>query len=145
MSSFTDEPITVLSAEECWAVLRRTTVGRLAVSVVGQPDVFPINFFVDDHSILMRTGQGSKLLEATINPLVAFEADSVDRSHGWSVVVKGTARVLDTESEELAAARLPLESWLPTSKQVYLRIEPAEIAGRRFAFGGEAPVGFSEL
>ncbi|CAN5168979.1 pyridoxamine 5'-phosphate oxidase family protein [soil metagenome] len=140
MSSLTDEPITILSEEESWEVLHRATVGRFAVSVSGQPDVFPINYVVDGQTILIRTAEGSKLLEATINPLVAFEADKYDRTQGWSVVVKGSAHILDTEQEELTAARLPLESWLPTVKQVFVRIIPTEIDGRQFRFSTEPPL-----
>ena len=38
-----------LDRDEAWKLLKGQTVGRLAVSVAGQPDVFPVNFPRERH------------------------------------------------------------------------------------------------
>lgn len=131
------DPISVLNREEAWKLLQGRTLGRLAVSVTGQPDIFPVNFHADDTSIVFRTAPGSKLLDVTINAAVAFETDGYNTDEAWSVVVKGTARVLEKQSEIFAAEALGLRSWIPTVKPVFVRIIPTDVTGRRFEFGPE--------
>ena len=131
------DPISVLDREDAWKLLKGQTVGRLAVSVAGRPDIFPVNFHADDTSLVFRTAPGSKLLEVTINATVAFEIDGYDTDEAWSVVVKGTASVLEKQAEILAAEALDLRSWIPTVKPVFVRIVPTEVSGRRFQFGQE--------
>ena len=134
-----EDPISVLNRAEAWKLLKGQTLGRLAVSVTGQPDIFPVNFHADDASIVFRTAPGSKLLEVTINDRVAFETDSYDIDEAWSVVVKGTATVLQDQAEIFAAEDLGLRSWVPTLKPVFVRIVPVEVTGRRFQFGPLEP------
>ena len=136
------DPISVLDRHESWKLLKGQTLGRLAVSVTGQPDIFPVNFRADDTSILFRPAPGSKLLEVTINDRVAFETDGYDIDEAWSVVVKGTARVLEGQAEIFAAEDLGLRSWVPTVKPVFVRILPTEVSGRRFQFGPPEPVSY---
>lgn len=136
MTTDTDA-IRVLDRDEAWQLLKGSVFGRLAVSVAGQPDVFPVNFRADDTSIIFRSAPGSKLLAVTINATVAFEADSYDTDEAWSVVVKGTASVLDRQDEIFAAENFGLRSWIPTVKPVFVRIVPTEVVGRRFQFGPE--------
>ena len=136
------DPISVLDRHESWKLLKGQTLGRLAVSVTGQPDIFPVNFRADDTSIVFRTAPGSKLLEVTINDRVAFETDGYDIDEAWSVVVKGTARVLEGQAEIFAAEDLGLRSWVPTVKPVFVRILPTEVSGRRFQFGPPEPVSY---
>lgn len=130
---FADEnPITDLARTEAWTLLQGRTMGRLAVSADGQPDIFPINYYADENSIFMRTAPGTKLLELTVNQSVAFETDVYGPHEAWSVVVKGRAVVLEHQAEISAAMSLPLRSWLPTEKPVFVRILPTNVTGRRF-------------
>jgi nitroimidazol reductase NimA-like FMN-containing flavoprotein (pyridoxamine 5'-phosphate oxidase superfamily) len=126
-----------LADDDCWLLLNGSTFGRLALSVADQPEIFPVNYYSDGSSILFRTAEGTKLLELTINSSVAFESDGYTDEEGWSVVVKGTAHALETHSEIVEANSLPLTPWIPTIKQVYVRITPTEISGRRFQRGPE--------
>jgi len=132
-----ENPIVTVGQEEAWSLLGSQTFGRLAVSVADVPEIFPVNYYSDGSTILFRTAQGSKLLELTINARVAFEVDSFTATDGWSVIVAGTARALDTQAEIFAADETPLTPWIPTVKEVYVRITPNEISGRRFVFGPE--------
>lgn len=129
--------IHVLSEAECWELLDGTSFGRLAVSVSNQPEIFPVNYYADGRTVLFRTAEGTKLLELTINSLVAFESDHYGDTDAWSVVVKGHARVIESQREVFAADQLPLAPWIPTLKYIYVRVEPTEISGRRFERGPE--------
>ncbi|MBG6237848.1 nitroimidazol reductase NimA-like FMN-containing flavoprotein (pyridoxamine 5'-phosphate oxidase superfamily) [Mycetocola sp. CAN_C7] len=137
MMSSDDGPITVLTKDEAWEFLRKRTMGRLAVSVAGHPDIFPINYYADDDSIVFRTAPGSKLLEVTINSSVALETDAYGPNEAWSVVVKGTAAVIEKQDDIYAAEVLPLRSWVPTVKPIFVRVTPTEVNGRHFDLGPE--------
>ena len=66
-----------------------------------------------------------------------FEADEHNVAEGWSVIVKGTARMLRTDDEIEEAERAQLLPWTATSKLHYVRVTPFAITGRRFRFGSE--------
>jgi nitroimidazol reductase NimA-like FMN-containing flavoprotein (pyridoxamine 5'-phosphate oxidase superfamily) len=132
------EPITILSESESWNLLSSVALGRFVTSVDGQPEIFPVNFVVQRRTVLFRTAEGTKLFSAVMNNRVAFEADDHNVSEGWSVIVKGTAKVLYTTAEEEEAERAQLLPWTATLKRRYVRVLPSEITGRRFRFGSEA-------
>ena len=126
-----------LSTNQCWELLRESVVGRLAVTVDGSPDIFPVNPVVDHGTIVFRTTAGTKLA-ATKGRDVAFEVDGYDvgTAQAWSVVVKGRAfEILEIE-ETLRALRLPLYPWQPGRKPRFVRIEPTTVTGRRFVVEG---------
>lgn len=131
------EPITILDADQCWNLLSESVFGRLALSVDGEPEIFPINAYAADGKVLFRTGEGTKLSEIAVNGRVAFETDGFTSKIGWSVVAKGTARILTGTSEIAEADKLPLKPWVPTLKMNYVVIDVEEITGRRFKFGPE--------
>lgn len=133
----TFEPITVLSTSESWDLLAGVSLGRLVTSALGQPEIFPINFVTQRRTVLFRTAEGTKLVSAAVNNHVLFEADDHDAGEGWSVVVKGTARMLRTNEELEEAGRAQLLPWTATLKQHFVRILPVSITGRRFRFGPE--------
>lgn len=126
-----------LSEDECWALLVSNSLGRLAVSISGRPEIFPINYHADDGSILFRTAEGTKLFGLTINRDVALEIDDYDGANGWSVVAKGHARVLSTSKELEEVASVDLVPWIPTLKHNFVRIDVNAVSGRRVTFGPE--------
>ncbi len=128
--------MTRLSGPEAWDLLRSAPVGRLATVIDRQPDIFPVNFIVEDSAVIFRTAEGSKLLQVTINARVAFQADEWVTDTGWSVVVKGTATEVEDADERDRVERL-LHPWVATAKTHVVRIDVDEIEGRRFAFGEE--------
>ena len=131
------EAITVLDEDQCWNLLTESVMGRLALSVDGEPEIFPINAYAREGKILFRTGEGTKLSEIAVNGRVAFETDGFTSKIGWSVVAKGTARILTGTNEIQQADQLPLKPWVPTLKMNYVEIDVTEISGRRFHFGPE--------
>jgi uncharacterized protein len=135
--SVESQPISILSETESWNLLSSVALGRLVTSVDGEPAIFPVNFVVQHRSVLFRTSEGTKLVSAAINNQVLFEADDHGVTEGWSVIVKGTARILHTGEEIDEAERAQLLPWTATVKQHYVRIRPLRITGRRFVFGSE--------
>ena len=129
--------ITDLAADDCWRMLRSTSLGRIAVSAAEVVDIFPVNYAVDDESIVFRTAPGTKLLELAINDRVAFEIDAYDGEQAWSVVVKGRAERVERHSDVDALERLELTPWIPTLKYRWVRIHAVEVTGRRFVLGAE--------
>lgn len=130
-------PVVELTPEQCWQYLEHTQHGRLALSVLNQPDIYPINYLAHDGVILLRTAPGTKLAELTVNSHVALEADGITSDEAWSVVVKGTVRELQTTDEIAAADQLPLRPWIRTEKYRYLEITPEQVNGRFFNLGPE--------
>jgi hypothetical protein len=132
-----DDQIHLLSEDECWEALLSASLGRLAMTVGGNPDIFPINFIAADRRLIFRTSPGTKLAELTVNNRVAFETDGVGRDEAWSVVVTGTASVLERQSDIDSADMLPLRPLIPTVKPIYVEISPTHVTGRRFRLGPE--------
>jgi uncharacterized protein len=83
----------------------------------GQPAICPVNFVVQRTTVLFPTAEGAKLFSAVMNNRVAFKADDHNVSEGWSVIVKGRARVLYTTAEEEEAERAQLLPWTATLKR----------------------------
>ncbi len=128
-------PILNLTDEQNWKLIEGTKHGRLVVTVAGEPDIFPVNYAVGGRKLYLRTAPGNKLTEVTINSKVLFETDGILSDEAWSVVLHGTARVLETSAEIAVAEALGLKPWVPTVKDYYVEIEPTKLTGRHFQFG----------
>jgi nitroimidazol reductase NimA-like FMN-containing flavoprotein (pyridoxamine 5'-phosphate oxidase superfamily) len=127
-----------LSKSECFELLAREHLGRVAFVDDRGPIVFPVNFVLDRHMVLFRTDAGTKLGAASRGSRVAFEVDGTDAAAhtGWSVLIRGEA-VEVTDPAELARLRkLPLDPWAPGAKTHYVRILPAVLTGRRISAPG---------
>jgi nitroimidazol reductase NimA-like FMN-containing flavoprotein (pyridoxamine 5'-phosphate oxidase superfamily) len=122
---------TELTLDECWELLRAQALGRLAYHLGDQVNIAPINYVVDKDTLLFRTAPGSKLLGVVMNDDVAFEIDGENGHVAWSVVVRGTATLLD-EASAHRADDLPLRPWVDTHKYNVVEITPVAISGRRF-------------
>lgn len=124
----------ILTPEECQALLASTPIGRLAFVDEGEPVILPVTIGMWDRSIVFTTAAGSKLSAAIMNQPVAVEVDGWDaeQHHGWSVLVKGTAMVVDEGREIDSLDRLSVRSWTrPEQPKAWVRVLPNEITGRR--------------
>lgn len=123
-----------LSREDCMKYLDRhpARVGRIALAGP-RPVIFPVNYAVDGDSIVFRTDPGTKFDAAVHKAFVAFEVDWVepDWQIGWSVVVRGQARLVEGPAELERLSRLPLVPWVEGEKGNYVRIDTQLISGRR--------------
>lgn len=118
------EPVTYftrLSAEECWALLSETTVGRIAWQDAQGIAVVPVNYTSDGGRIVFHTAPTTSLAALTNPTPVAFEVDLIDEETavGWSVLVRGTSGPVE------AAAM----SWLD-DRTVGIAIAASNIDGR---------------
>lgn len=128
-----DSELEVLSPEECISLAATVPIGRIVFTDRALPAVQPVNFLIDDGSVIIRTTQGSKLAAATRNAVVAFEIDEFDRwsQAGWSVTLVGRAQSVRDPAESARLARLPLQAWAPGPRDRFIRIRPEHINGRR--------------
>jgi hypothetical protein len=131
-----DEGLTVekLSESACWALLRTTSVGRLAVWVENHPDIFPLNYAVDHGTVVFRSRAGTKVSAALSDSPVAMEADGYDAetAEAWSVVIRGNAEEISGGQDLIATVDLPLFPWQAGDKGRFVRIVPTTTSGRRF-------------
>jgi nitroimidazol reductase NimA-like FMN-containing flavoprotein (pyridoxamine 5'-phosphate oxidase superfamily) len=118
-----------LTTEECEDHLSAGGVGRIVLSGVRGPEVFPVNFIFTNGTIVFRT---SDALARNISDVVAFEVDHIDEtmSEGWSVLVRGHTRLIEEPAERLAIVRLDLEPWAGGARPNLIAITPFELTGR---------------
>lgn len=136
-----DQPVTALDDEDSWKLISGVHLGRLVTVVDGRAEIFPVNFVVQRRSVLFRTAEGTKLFGAVTNDQVLFEADDHNVAEGWSVIIRGSAKVLFAADEIHDAEQAGLYPWIATQKLRFVRVAPTEITGRRFVFGPEPDVG----
>jgi hypothetical protein len=122
-----------LTKSQCFELLAREQLGRVAVVDDLGPVVFPVNFILDRHMVIFRTSEGTKLDAACRGSRVAFEIDGTDTAThtGWSVLVRGEAIEVTDPAELVRLRKLPLHPWAPGAKTHYVRILPAALTGRR--------------
>lgn len=136
--SSADAGIEELDADDCWRLVEAADIGRLAVRAPdGHPDIYPLNHLVHGGAVFVRSAAGSKLGSIAAHPECAFEVDGVDDEWFWSVVMRGTARRMDTDADIIESGILDLISWSPTAKHDFVRFHPVSMTGRRFPRGRE--------
>jgi nitroimidazol reductase NimA-like FMN-containing flavoprotein (pyridoxamine 5'-phosphate oxidase superfamily) len=127
--------VTTLTEAECWEFLGLQPIGRLATAAAGEPEIFPVNFATSAGRVYVRTAPGSKLAEVAVNGRVAFEADQLGPEIAYSVVLKGTAEILESDHDIADAEATGLMTYQENGdvpKNVWLRVTATEISGRRF-------------
>jgi nitroimidazol reductase NimA-like FMN-containing flavoprotein (pyridoxamine 5'-phosphate oxidase superfamily) len=123
-----------LTLDECMRRLAHGGIGRVAYCDEAGPIVVPVNYCTTAAGeVVFRTGPGSKLSAILTSAAVAFEVDGIDPIYhgGWSVVVRGIAHLVDDTDERDRLADLPLSPWVTPSRDIFVRITPAHITGRR--------------
>jgi nitroimidazol reductase NimA-like FMN-containing flavoprotein (pyridoxamine 5'-phosphate oxidase superfamily) len=129
----------MLNAAECLRLVSPGGLGRLAYSGRYGLTVLPVNYKLHDGDIVFRTTQDSptdKDLRTGIGGAqykVAFEVDDFDPAvrEGWSVLIQGSAYHVDSESERAALMETGVEPWAGGDRQLFMRIAPTRITGRR--------------
>jgi nitroimidazol reductase NimA-like FMN-containing flavoprotein (pyridoxamine 5'-phosphate oxidase superfamily) len=130
-----------LADEEYRKPLGERHLGRLALVDADGPVILPVNYTLDEGSVVFRTDPGSKLDAAAAGATVAFEVDAADERDrtGWSVVVRGQAGEVSEPADLERLRTLPLYPWAPGAKARYVRIRPTSITGRRIALPADLP------
>jgi len=122
-----------LTPAECRRLIAPGGVGRIAFNTATGPVVYPVNFAVVADTVVIRTGEGT-VLEGHADEQVALEVDHIDEAlcQGWSVLVRGQAHRV-AHPAELWHLRedAVVWPWADGAREVYLRIVPAKVTGRR--------------
>jgi transcriptional regulator with XRE-family HTH domain len=125
--------VTRLSTTECRRLIAPGGIGRIAFCSYSGPAILPVNFAVLTGTIVIRTSEGTAI-EGHSDSQVAFEVDHVDDAlcQGWSVLVRGQAhRVRHPAELHRVHQDTQLWPWPGDNRDVYLRIVPDRITGRR--------------
>ena len=122
-----------LSPVECFDLLEPGGIGRVGFPSADGIMMLPVNFAVTGKTIIFRTAPDT-LLARYAEAQVSFETDHLDEAQheGWSVLVHGHAhQVKDEHAIKRLEDLMHLEPWAPGARDVYVRIVPAQITGRR--------------
>jgi transcriptional regulator with XRE-family HTH domain len=122
-----------LTTEQCEDHLSAGGVGRIVWSSAAGPEAFPVNFIFTNGAVVFRTSDAmAETVSGIVDGVVAFEVDHIDEtmSEGWSVLVRGHARLIEESAERLALARLDIEPWAGGARLNLVGITPFEVSGR---------------
>jgi nitroimidazol reductase NimA-like FMN-containing flavoprotein (pyridoxamine 5'-phosphate oxidase superfamily) len=98
-----------LGREACYELLEAVGFGHLGFSADDRPYVVPIHFAVEEPFVYFFTTEGKKTEIIDQNPNVCLQVERVADSHNWeSVIVEGTAVILDEEADKEKAMALIL-------------------------------------
>jgi transcriptional regulator with XRE-family HTH domain len=129
----------VLTEAECRALIAAGGVGRFLFVQGGRgPVAIPVNFKMDGTDVVFRTSGDSVVAEGIHQRPVSFDVDHLDDAlgEGWSVLLTGTARVISGEAEMSHAEALDIEPWAGGDRDLYVRLSPGQITGRRIRVRG---------
>ena len=115
-----------LSERDCWELLAKMSVGRLALSVRALPMILPVQYHLDGRRLAVCLGHHGLPERALDETIVALAADSIDRvtRSGWSVQVQGRSVIPRGLRVDTAC------DWPSPAAQV-VEIEPGKISGHR--------------
>jgi nitroimidazol reductase NimA-like FMN-containing flavoprotein (pyridoxamine 5'-phosphate oxidase superfamily) len=122
-----------LSPTECFDLLEPGGIGRVGIAAADGVVILPVNYAVEGQAIIYRTAPDT-LLAVHVNTQVSFEVDQCDEAlrEGWSVLVQGHAdEVTDDHQVKQLEDTTRLKPWAPGARDVYVRLAPTEISGRR--------------
>ncbi|HJY95276.1 MAG TPA: pyridoxamine 5'-phosphate oxidase family protein [Streptosporangiaceae bacterium] len=134
-----DRVIEELDEAESLRLIAAGGIGRIAYASRFGPAVLPVNYKWHDGAVVFRTTRHSVLDEdlqtgiAGGDYLVAFEIDEIDEPgrQGWSVLIQGPAHHVEAEAERAAAVEAGVEPWPGGDRELFVRIVPTRITGRR--------------
>jgi transcriptional regulator with XRE-family HTH domain len=127
-----------LDAVECRGYLAAGGIGRFLFMAPWGPAAIPVNFRMLGNDVVFRTGAHTSLVDGAQQPRVSFEVDHIDPvlGEGWSVLVSGEASLVTVPAELRAAAGLGIGPWAGGDRDIYIRISPRGISGRRIRASG---------
>jgi nitroimidazol reductase NimA-like FMN-containing flavoprotein (pyridoxamine 5'-phosphate oxidase superfamily) len=134
-----DRVIEELDEATCLQLISRGGIGRIAYNSRSGPAVLPVNYALRGGAVVFRTAAHSALDEDLRTGIegadykVAFEIDDIDmvKQLGWSVLLQGPAHRV-TAAERDTALR-DVEAWAPGERELFVRIVPSRITGRRIS------------
>jgi nitroimidazol reductase NimA-like FMN-containing flavoprotein (pyridoxamine 5'-phosphate oxidase superfamily) len=138
-----------LDEAECRRLISAGGVGRIGYTGRFGPTVLPVNYAVHEETVVFRTGQDSPLGEDLRTGIehaeskVAFEIDEISPAtrEGWSVLVQGSAHPVDSEAERVSVLQSGVVPWAGGEKELFVRVIPTRITGRRIRRPGPPAAG----
>lgn len=118
--------------QECYELLRTTTVGRVGFVTDGRVEIFPVNYNLSGQDVFVRTSSDGILRRlAEERPQVAFEIDYHDdlAGVGWSVLMHGELSLANVEDAQAVPTRS--SPWAGSERIVPLQFRIESISGRR--------------
>jgi nitroimidazol reductase NimA-like FMN-containing flavoprotein (pyridoxamine 5'-phosphate oxidase superfamily) len=133
-----------LDEAECLRLIGQGGIGRIAYSGRFGLTVLPVNYKLHEKTIVFRTAQDAPMGEDLRTGItdaeykVAFEIDEFDppAHEGWSVLIQGSAHHVDSEAERASVLGADVRPWPGGKKELFLRIIPTRITGRRIRHTG---------
>ena len=125
--------LTALDLEDCRALIRPGGVGRIVFQHPRGPVALPVNFRVVDDDVIFRTAPLPEFTSSRSLEHVSFEVDHIDEAlaEGWSVLISGQGHVIVDPSELQSAQASGVAPWAGGERDIYVRIVPTEVTGRR--------------
>ncbi|MEV4147574.1 pyridoxamine 5'-phosphate oxidase family protein [Amycolatopsis sp. NPDC049691] len=125
----------LLDRQQCLALLRTASLGRVIFTHRAMPAVRPVRFAVVDDAVVFAVPTDSPLYAGARDAVVAFEADdfAADFGAGWYVSLLG--RATESAVDESGLACLCPCPALPGRR--FLRIPVEAISGHRIACHAE--------
>ena len=138
-----DRVIEELDEAESLRLISTGGIGRIAYQSRFGPAVLPVNYRWHDGAVVFRTTRHSAMDEdlqtgiAGGDYLVAFEVDAIDEigRQGWSVLIQGPAHHV-SEAERESAERAGVEPSPAGERELFMRIVPNRVTGRRIQSAG---------
>ena len=138
-----------LDEAECLRLISAGGVGRIGYIGRFGPTVLPVNYALYEGTIVFRTGQESPMGEDLRTGIehaeskVAFEIDEISHAtrEGWSILVQGSAHPVDSEAERVSVMQSGVEAWAGGEKELFVRVVPTHITGRRIRGTGPPAAG----
>jgi len=132
--------IAELTPAECRALLAPGGMGRFLFMTERGPVAVPVNYRMAGDDVVFRTSESGGVAAAvrpaaaaTQPPRVSFSVDRIDDAlaEGWSVLASGEAAVITDPAGLEGASRLGIEPWAGGQRDLFIRLTPREITGRR--------------
>ena len=138
-----DRMLIELDEAESLKLVSRGGIGRIAYQSRFGPAVLPVNYKWHGGAVVFRTTRHSALDEDLQTGIaggdykVAFEIDAIDEigRQGWSVLIQGPAHHV-SEGERESAERAGVEPWPAGERELFMRIVPNRVTGRRIQSAG---------
>jgi transcriptional regulator with XRE-family HTH domain len=118
-----------LTTAQCLEHLAAGGIGRIVFSTGSGPVALPVNFIFAGGAVIFRTSDD---MTGHLAGDLAFEVDHIDEEmrSGWSVLVRGRARLIEEPAERVAADQLGLDPWAGGARLNLIGIAPVELTGR---------------
>jgi len=138
-----------LDEPECLRLISAGGVGRIGYTGRFGPTVVPVNYALYEGTLVFRTGRHSPTGEDLRTGIehaeskVAFEIDEISPAtrEGWSILVQGSAHPVDSQAERASVLKSGVEAWAGGDKELFVRVIPTRITGRRIRRTGPDAAG----